>query len=145
AIWCVGGGSPTDDRLAGAVCAGYFRQNQDVVRAREVNWRKTQQAVAARARANHFVSNIEPAACRLCRRAGRMRCGGGRIEHGYCPTRPQRRAYSGRKQELPMTLRAGLYLSVAAVALAACLSAPSSRVEAQQTVTVGASDLGGVV
>ena len=48
-----------------------------------------------------------------------------------------------------MKLRAGLYLGAAVIAVAACLGAPSASVQAQQStaaaVTVGASDLGGVV
>jgi len=46
-----------------------------------------------------------------------------------------------------MTIRAGLYLGAAAIAFAALIGAPPARVSAQQPapVTVGDSDLGGVV
>src|ERR1044071_5102143 len=47
-----------------------------------------------------------------------------------------------------MTIRTGLYLGVAAIALAARFGTPSAQVAAQQNpaqVTVGESDLGGVV
>src|SRR5262245_24994182 len=48
-----------------------------------------------------------------------------------------------------MSIRTGLYLGVAAIALAAFLGAPPAAVNAQQTpsagVSIGDSDLGGVV
>ena len=48
-----------------------------------------------------------------------------------------------------MTVRAGLYVGVAAIAIAALVGAPPAQVSAQQTgpagVSVGDSDLGGVV
>src|SRR5712675_1078637 len=48
-----------------------------------------------------------------------------------------------------MTIRTGLYLGAAAIAIVALLGAPSAPLRAQQTsaagITVGDSDLGGVV
>ena len=45
-----------------------------------------------------------------------------------------------------MTIRKSLYLSVAAVAVAAFLAAAPARLDAQQSpVSIGATDLGGVV
>src|SRR5262245_41868813 len=52
-------------------------------------------------------------------------------------------------EERPMRLKARLYLSVAAIGIAALLAAPPAQLSAQQDaapgVTVGADDLGGVV
>src|SRR5262249_36801434 len=57
-------------------------------------------------------------------------------------------ANRGERGGAVMTIRAGLYLSVAAIALAAFVGAPATPVNAQSSppagVSVGDSDLGGV-
>src|SRR6476469_8396454 len=57
------------------------------------------------------------------------------------------KGHEERREERDMKTRAGLFLGVAAIALAAFLVGPPGHLSAQQTaaVSVGDNDLGGVV
>src|SRR5262245_63584320 len=55
-------------------------------------------------------------------------------------TRPERKGRS-----ITMNRSKGLYSGVAAIAIAATLAGSPSRLAAQQSVSIGATDLGGVV
>src|SRR5262245_25467355 len=103
----------------------------------------------------HLVSRGNLGACGSCpacagasvvslRRAGACACRGASREAGSRQALPKM-----RREEPVMTIRTGLSLSVAAIAIVALLGAPPAQVSAQApapaAVNIGDSDLGGVV
>src|SRR5262249_15193801 len=149
---CDGHHLPTTLGRRGAACVRYFRQNQDRVCER----RLTQQNIAWRRPADDlFHSRDRKGLVRVSRVEVHPvpRCGGEAFVHGYCTKRlgprPAKAARDSMREEPVMTVRAGLFLGVAAIAIAALVGAPPAQVSAQQPapagVSAGDSDLGGVV